>query len=493
MKRFAGFLIIYFIMLTVSAMTVVSAAAPPSKQDVTEAMRKAADFMVNEVSYRGGYLWYYSEDLSERWGEAPARPTQIWVQGSTCEVGEMFLEAYDVTGDRYWLSCAEKAADALIYGQHPLGGWHYFVEFDKPGLAGWYKKVFSRFKWGMEEYRHYYGNCTYDDITTQGATRFLLRLYMANLDPAFRTPLLKALDFLLMSQYPNGAWPQRYPLRYEFAHDGLADYTSYYTMNDNSMRDILNVLVEAWEKLGDERYLEAALRGADWMIAAQGPAGQAGWAEQYDMEMNPAWARTHEPAGYMPRQSVQVIRQLMDFYLMTGDRRYLSPIPLAIKWLEDSTIEIQADGRHNLARYYEPGTNEPVYQHRTDRVNEEGYGLYYYDNDPTGVSGGWVFNIVDVKALKRDYDRVSALSPEQARAEYEKRRIGRRDRSGADPEAVAGIISSMNERGAWIGEIRVYDVTKTMTDDPHKTIQGIATGTFLRNMETMIGYLRGME
>jgi len=127
-----------------------SSAAEPTENEVFATMRKASDFIVNTVSNHGGYLWYYAEDLSEQWGEAPARPSQIWVQTSTSDVGEMFIRAYKTTGDDYYLRYAEKAADVLIYGQHPLGGWHYFIDFDMSGLDEWYCTVFSQFKWGME-------------------------------------------------------------------------------------------------------------------------------------------------------------------------------------------------------------------------------------------------------------------------------------------------------------------------------------------------------
>jgi len=486
-------------MRTTAASTLLSAlllfttaayGAEPSREEVLAAMEKATGFMADTVSCRGGYLFTYAADLSDQWGEAPARPSQIWVQQATPDMGEAFLYVYGATGDERYLRRAERAADALIYGQHPLGGWHYFIDFDKPGLSEWYEKRFSRFKWGMEEYRHYYGNCTYDDDTTQSATRFLLHLYMTTLDPAYRAPLLRALDFILMSQYPNGGWPQRYPLRHEFVHDGLADYTSYYTLNDNSMRDILSVLIEAWEKLGDERYLKAALRGADFMIAAQGPPGQAGWAEQYGMDMQPAWARTHEPAGYMPRQSVQCMRQLMDFYRMTGDRRYLAPIPRCIEWLEESTIEVQSDGRHRIPRYLEPGTNKPIYQHRTGRVNGEGYGLYRYDDDPTGVRGGWIFTVVNLPAIRREYEQVSRLSPEEAVAGYRAAGNTARRFPTPDPVRVAEIVAALDDRGAWVEDVQVFDVTKTMTDEPRKTIRGISTATFIRNMRTLADYIR---
>ncbi len=478
------------LILAVFASAADSVADTPARGEVLEAMERATDFMAGEVSLNGGYLFSYAADLSDQWGEAPARPSQIWVQQATPDMGELFLHVYGATGDERYLRCAERAAEALVYGQHRLGGWHYFIDFDKPGLADWYERVFSRFKWGMEEYRHYYGNCTYDDNTTQGATRFLLRLYMTTLDPAWRAPLLKALDFMLISQYPNGSWPQRYPLRHEFVHDGLADYTSYYTMNDNSMRDILSVLIEAWEKLGDERYLDAALRGADFMLAAQGPLEQAGWAEQYDMNMQPAWARTHEPAGYMPRQSEQCMYQLMEFYRMTGDRRYLDPIPRCIDWLERTAIETLPNGRIRVPRYLEAGANRPIYQHKTDTVNEKGYGLYIYNDDPTGVSGGWVFTEINLPRVRREYEEVSSLSPAEAVAQYRAPRNTDRGHAKPDGERVGDIIASLDDRGAWVGDVTVYDVTKTMTDEPRKTIRGISTATFMRNMRVLADYVR---
>jgi len=477
------------------ALVVVNGAiADPSTDDVRAAMREASDFMANTVALHGGYLFNYSADLSEKYGEIPARPTQIWVQDATPQIGELFLDAWSFTGDSAYLDYARRAADALIYGQHPLGGWHYFIDFDMPGLDEWYEKKASRYKWGYEEYRHYYGNCTYDDNTTQGATRFLLRYYMATLDAAYREPLERALNFILISQYPNGAWPQRYPLRYEFVHDGLPDYTSLYTMNDNSMRDIIRVLVEAWEKLGNEEYLKAAKRGMDFMILAQGPQDQAGWAEQYDMNMRPAWARTHEIASYMPRQSVQVMEQLMTFYLLTGDRRYLSPIPAGINWLKSSSYGTNDDGLYQMARYYEPGTNNPLYQHKTDKVNEEGYGLYLWDNDGSTVSGGWNYTLVDIDGLSRQYENISTLTPEEARSRYTRMKNAPPSRPDIDPEAVEKLIEALDGRGAWIEDISVHDSTLVMLQDrPNKTIKGISTRRFRSHMRLLLNYLRMKE
>ena len=54
----------------------------------------------------------------------------------------------------------------------------------------------------------------------------LLRLYLEKRDPRYKPALDKAIQFVLDSQYPDGFWPQRFPLQHEFSHHGLPDYTS---------------------------------------------------------------------------------------------------------------------------------------------------------------------------------------------------------------------------------------------------------------------------
>ena len=85
-----------------------------------------------------------------------------------------------------YLDAARRAADALIFGQHPLGGWHYFIDFDPKGTHEWYETTAKHFRFGYEEYRHYYGNATFDDHNTSDAAQFLLRFYATTLDAAYR-------------------------------------------------------------------------------------------------------------------------------------------------------------------------------------------------------------------------------------------------------------------------------------------------------------------
>ena len=44
------------------------------------AMARATDFMMNTVSNRGGFVWKYSLDLKQKYGELKARDSMIWAQ-----------------------------------------------------------------------------------------------------------------------------------------------------------------------------------------------------------------------------------------------------------------------------------------------------------------------------------------------------------------------------------------------------------------------------
>jgi PelA/Pel-15E family pectate lyase len=466
--------------------------ADPSRNDVLDAMKQATEFMVNEASTNGGYAIKFSADLSTQWGEAPFRPTMISVQGATPHMGQQYLDMYEVTGDDYYLECARKAANALIWGQHPLGGWNYYIDFNPDGLLDWYENVFSQYKGGMEEWRHYYGNCTYDDNSTTGPTLFLLRLYMTTLDPAYRAPLIKALDFILMSQYPAGGWPQRYPLRYDFVHDGLPDYTSYYTFNDGATTNQIDVLLDAYEQLGNEEYLNAAIKGFDFIILSRTPPPYAGWAQQYDMDLNPAWARTHEPRCLMQRVAVRLCGYLMKAYSVTGDRRYLAPIPASLDWLETT---------YDTERYtfFNPETNERFYQTLTDEVNEEGYGIWLYSNTRPPSNRVWTIDRQkqQVAALRDRYARIFARNQEDVVAEYRaSREEPRRMRLGdGDPDTVQDLIDSLDSRGAWVEEIGVTIINQSKVRPGSKEareetmIQGIQTRTYINAMQEFMGFL----
>jgi PelA/Pel-15E family pectate lyase len=497
-------LLLFFVFINCNSILFGQNVTSVSNEKVLATMKKAAEYMVNKVSLKGGYLWTYSEDLSGRDGEAPGRESQIMVYGGTSLMGELFLDIYDKTKDPDYIEFARKAADALIYGQHPMGGWHYLIDFEKDGIEDWYKNIASKFPAGMEEYRHYYGNCTFDDNTTQGATTFLLRFYMTTLDPAYLDPLKRALDFILIAQYPNGGWPQRFPLRSEYSCNGLPDYTSMYTLNDNAMTSTITLLLKAYQQLGDERYLEAARRGGDFFIISQGPEGHAGWAEQYDMNIQPCWARTHEPPGFMTRQTINTIGTLEELYLFTGDKRYLGPLPAAFDWLDASALRVLDNGEAEFARMYEPVSNMPIACELSDIKDENGYTQYIFKpvdkktylnirehtsrfaHEVLMQFEGRSFKYNLIKA-KSEYENIKSADKEKRKELYRDFYNSDRQRFFDEDElSINELLKSVNENGIWIEDVKLWDVQPGQMIEKKKTVKGFSVFSFYRNIEILL-------
>lgn len=383
-------------------------------QQAQKAMMAATKYMVDSVSTNGGYVWYYLPDFSRRWGEMEAYKTMIWVQdGGTVTVGDMLLDAYKATGDEYFYQAAKKAADAMIWGQNNEGGWNYMIDFaGDRSLKQWYATI-GKNGWRLEEFQHYYGNSTYDDEVTSDAARFLLKLYLVKLDPEYKPALDKAINFILKSQYLNGGWPQRYPLKYDFNKAGHPDYTSFYTYNDNVIWENLYFLIQCYQTLGEERFLDPIRRGMDFYYISQ--QGNGAWGQQYNMQMEVAGARTYEPAAYLPRATLANSLLLLKFYHYTGDRKYLSRIPDAIRWLDNVKLpdSMTENGKYTHSLFVEVGTDKPIFVHR--KGSNVKYGFYYTDYSDSNLLGHMHGKgNINVQYLKDEYARVSALSPEEA-------------------------------------------------------------------------------
>ena len=136
---------------------VATPALAQSRAQIEQTMKTATRFMVEKVSTRGGYVWSYLPDMSRRWGEVEATPDMIWVQPpGTVDMGELFLDAYHATGEEYYYRAAEKAADALIAGEIPTGGWNYFIDFGGPEATKQFYDTVGTNAWRLEEFQHYW-------------------------------------------------------------------------------------------------------------------------------------------------------------------------------------------------------------------------------------------------------------------------------------------------------------------------------------------------
>ncbi|MCG6186031.1 hypothetical protein [Maribellus maritimus] len=100
--------------------------------EAEQCLKKGIAFM-QTLAIEGGYVYHYTLDGKEKWGEGKTDDRTIEVQPpGTPEVGMSFLKAYHVTKNKDFLKAAEDAANALIKGQNDLGGWDHKIYFDRP-------------------------------------------------------------------------------------------------------------------------------------------------------------------------------------------------------------------------------------------------------------------------------------------------------------------------------------------------------------------------
>jgi len=496
--------------------TVGQPAASPPVNQILEAMKRATRFMVEKVSTDGGYVWTYLSDRSRRWGELEARATQIWIQPpGTASMGHVFLDAYHATQDEYYYRAAEAVAGALIKAQHPSGGWNYLADFaGERSLREWYDTV-GRNAWRMEEFQHDWGNATFDDSATAVSAKFLLRLYVEKRDPKYKPALDKALAFVLDSQYPIGAWPQRFPLKNEFSHHGNPDYTSYLTFNDGVAGENIDFLVLCHQALGDGRVRDAITRGMSAFLVTQMGPPQPGWALQYTLDLQPAAARTYEPKALATHTTAANIELLMRFYRLTGDTRFLARVPEALDWLQGLAVPPGAARRPGETHptFVEVGTNRPLYVHRqgSNVVN----GRYYVDYSPDRTPGHYnAFRRLDVAGLRTQYEQLRAMSRAEATAgspllvepgAVPLPRLFAAVRSGG---SVVETMNGLNQQGYWparLGstshpftrhgskELPAGDFSQTHAGDetdtspfPDGTTVGISTAAYIRHMSVLI-------
>ena len=505
-------------MMRFLVLLLVLIAAPAAAQDRAEierAMRRATGFMVERVATRGGYVWSYLPDMSRRWGEIEARPSMIWVQPpGTATMGHLFLDAFHATGDEYYYRAAAASADALIRGQHRSGGWNYFIDFAGPASTRrWYATI-GRNAWRMEEFQHYSDNATFDDGGTSEAMQLLLRIYLERRETKYRAPLNRAIGFVLRSQYPSGGWPQRWP------HDRrYPAYAGYITFNDDVAAENIRFLLMVYRSLGEARVKGAILRAMNVFLVTQQPRPQPGWGLQYTLDLRVAEARSYEPRALVTHTTAANLRQLMNFYRLTGDARFLARIPEALDWLESVRLRPDPTRRgRDFPTFIEIGSNRPLYVHR--RGSNVVNGVYYVDHDPEATLGHYsAYRAIDIPALRRELAGVRATPRLDAPGHAPLPRYfvtdldAGSDLNAAGGATVAEIIRSLNAEGWWptplvatsnpyrgpgsaapvAGDYRTTRVGDDSDTSPYVAdhpVTGISTATYIANMARLIRALQ---
>ena len=293
-----------------------------------------------------------------------------------------------------WFQSEEgrRIADNVLTWQTPHGGW--------PKNRDTASEPFD----GKSEDLH----ATFDNSATTGELRFLARAFRATNEPRYQQAFLKGFSHILEAQYPNGGWPQFYPLS--------KNYHRHITFNDNAMVRILELLRDVSEspdyrflKTEDRTKAEAAvIKGIDCILRTQIKQNdkRTAWCAQHDEKtLAPAWARSYEPPSLSGAESVNIVRFLMSLEEPTPE--IIAAVEGAVEWFRSVTIHgmrldkfTNADGHDDKrivadpdagplwARFYELGSNRPIFLDRDSVVRyafseigqERRTGYAYYGN-----------------------------------------------------------------------------------------------------------------
>lgn len=292
---------------------------------------------------------------------------------------------------------ARRVADTIVSFQTPAGGWGKNADRAGPArLRGQYYvpaeelPVNAKHNIPDEEHWDYVG--TIDNNATTSELRFLDRV-QAQLPGAegdrYRACFLKGVRYLLNAQFPNGGWPQIYPLEGGY-HDAL-------TYNDNAIAKVVEVLAQTAERKGDYAFVPpsvAAEAKSAWnraiavILATQVKVDgtRTIWAQQHDaLTLDPVGARNFEPAALASDESADLLMVLM---------RVPSPSPAVadsvrdgIAWLQAHAIRgyewkrISSLKGHRLvpdpvagpiwSRYYDVRTLQPIFGDRDKSIHDD--------------------------------------------------------------------------------------------------------------------------
>lgn len=230
---------------------------------------------------------------------------------------------------------------------------------------------------------------TIDNRATTTQIEFLARVRSATGCTQYGDAALGGVQLLLAAQYENGGWPQVYP--------DPEGYPAHITFNDDAMIHVLQVLRAITSGGWPYGFVDEALKttasaaiakGVECILACQVEmaGGQRGWCAQHDeVTLEPAQARTYELPSISGSEGAQIVRFLMTIDPPTPEIR--AAVEGAMAWFEavkltgirvESTVDAsQPTGEDRVvvedasapplwARFYELGTNKPIFSSRCE-------------------------------------------------------------------------------------------------------------------------------
>jgi PelA/Pel-15E family pectate lyase len=279
---------------------------------------------------------------------------------------------------------AARIADNVLLYQHDNGGWPKNIDMART-LSDADKEHLRATRNDAET--------TIDNGATHTQIRYLALVHAATGDERLADGARRGLEYLLKAQYDNGGWPQFYPLK--------PGYYSHITFNDGATIGAMRVLRDAADGKPPYEFVDADLRershraiekGLDVILKCQivVDCKPTAWCAQHDeVDFRPRGARAYELPSQSGMESVAIVEYLMEIDHPSPEikRAIQSAVQwfeqvkiegVAIRWQRDPSLPRGGDrvitpdptAKALWARFYEIGTNKPMYVGRDGVARE---------------------------------------------------------------------------------------------------------------------------
>ncbi|MGP8243943.1 MAG: pectate lyase [Bryobacteraceae bacterium] len=298
--------------------------------------------------------------------------------------------------DWYGAAEARRIADIVVSFQTPAGGWSKNLNLTdhprRPGESFAPNNLSAHLTPGDFDSPHepqwnYVGTLDNDATTTE--LRFLAKVAEASeRDSAtYRASILRGLEYLFAAQFPNGGWPQVWPLEGGY-HDAI-------TFNDGAVTETLELLEDVADGKDGFEFVPESVRSRAGASVAKGiqcilatqiveNGHRTVWAQQHDaLTLQPVAGRNYEPAAQCGSESAALILFLMR--LPRPSPAVVDAVYAAAAWFRTTAIHGKAYERGPAgrrletvdsagpiwARYYEIGTDRPIFGDRDKSIHDD--------------------------------------------------------------------------------------------------------------------------
>lgn len=248
--------------------------------------------------------------------------------------------------EKVWRKIVVNTDDSFLKSQEAL----QFAEnvlLNQKNNGGWEKNIPMQIalstveKQKLSASKDNFKGTTIDNSATTQELNFLANMYKIHQTEKYKTAYLKGIDYLLKAQYPNGGWPQFFPLQ--------KNYSSHITYNDDAMANVLKL----FKKIKDEganypikipaetlsKIDQSFAKGIEIILKTQ--YKQNGkltvWSAQHDeFTLEPAKARAYELPSLTGQESATLVLFLMS--IEKPSKEIINSIESAVIWFNQNKL-----------------------------------------------------------------------------------------------------------------------------------------------------------